>query len=166
MLHSQKTKQKIMKKLILISSVFSIAFVSCKKKDTSTPITYTKADTLQNGQWKLASATAAGGLLDLTTSMSACQKDNLYTFNADKTITVDEGATKCATTDPQSKTDGNWALLNNYAQLSISGASITLGLGALTADVVKLDATTLQIKKDTTIATFPTTAIITFTNVK
>lgn len=163
-----------MKKTILLSAFLATAFMACKKKDTNTTPTptptptYTKADTLQNGKWKLTSATAAGGLIDLTTSMKECQKDNLYTFNADKTITVDEGATKCSSSDVSPRTDGNWALLSSNTQLSISGSSITtqLGISNLTGDLVKLNTTTLQIKKDTTISSIPTTAVITFTNMK
>jgi hypothetical protein len=159
-----------MKKTILFSAILATAIIACKKPETNTTPTptYTKADTLQNGKWKLTSATAAGGVFDLTTSMQECQKDNLYTFNADKTITVDEGATKCAPSDVSPRNDGNWSLITNNTQLNISGSSITtqLGIPGLTGDLVKLDATTLQIKKDTTILSLPTTVVITFTNTK
>ncbi len=159
----------LMKKTILFAAILATAFIACKKPETNTTPTptYTKADTLQNGKWKLTSATI-GGLIDLTQSMKECQKDNLYTFNADKTITVDEGATKCAPSDVSPRNDGNWSLITNNTQLNISGSSITtqLGIPGLTGDLVKLDATTLQIKKDTIISSFPTTAVITFTNMK
>lgn len=157
-----------MKKVILIVSVLSIAFFACKKKDSSssTPV-YTKIDTLQNGIWKLVSASAGGGLIDLMPNLKDCQKDNFYTFKADKTITIDEGATKCATTDVSPRTDGNWTLTSDYTQMSISGSTISsLGLGTLTATVVKLESTSLELKKDTTISGFATTINIKFSNTK
>ncbi|MDI9319005.1 MAG: lipocalin family protein [Phycisphaerales bacterium] len=156
-----------MKKVIFALSAFLFLFTACKKNDSSPTTTYTKVDTLQSGQWKLTSATAFGGVYDLTSTMKACQKDNLYTFNANNTITVDEGATKCATTDVSPRTDGNWNLSADYKQMTVSGSLFTsLGITSFTADLVKLDATTLQMKKDTTISSLPTTINIIFTNVK
>lgn len=156
-----------MKKLFILSSLAIISFTACKKKENPTTVTYTKADTLQNGKWKLTSALAAGGLVDLTTSMKDCQKDNFYTFNADKTITIDEGATKCNASDVSPRSDGNWSLSSDYKQITVSGSLFaTLGISSLTGELVKLDATGLEIKKDTTISGFPTTVNIKFSNTK
>jgi len=151
-------------KFLFVALAASLSLQSCKKDEEKKEPT--KTDHLQNGKWKLASANAAGGVFDLMTSLKDCQKDNLYTFNADKTITVDEGATKCSSSASQSVTEGNWALLKGDAQMSISGERITAGFGNLTGDVITIDAKTLQIKKDTTVSGFATTAIVTFTNVK
>lgn len=156
-----------MKKTIVILTLAIIGFSACKKKDNGTPATnYTKVDTLQNGQWKLVSIT--NPLIgDLTTSMKSCQKDNLYTFNADKTITVDEGGEKCNTADMQTRVDGNWNLTSDYKQISISSSVFaTLGITTLTGDVVQINSTTMEVKKDTTVSGFPTTINIKFTNVK
>lgn len=137
-------------------------FVACKKKE-KTP---TKQEYLMQGKWKLESATAAGGLIDLKSSLKACQTDNIYTFNADKTITVDEGATKCSDTAQQNSKDGSWALQNNDAQIIINGSSISAGFGAISGNVIVLDAQTLKVQKDTTISSFSTTVEIVFNNVK
>lgn len=155
-----------MKKTLVILSLAIIGLSACKKKDNPTATVYTKADTLQNGQWKLKSVT--NPLIgDLTTSMKPCQKDNLYTFNADKTLTVDEGAEKCNSSDLQTKKDGSWSLTSDYKQISISSSAFaTFGISTLTGDVLQLNSTTLEVKKDTTVAGFPTTITVTFTNVK
>jgi hypothetical protein len=151
-----------MKRLMLLCSILGLGIVSCKKKD-KTPSKY---DLLTQGKWKLSSATAAGGLIDLMASMKSCQKDNTFTLNTNKTITVDEGATKCKDSAQQTITEGNWALLNNDAQMSINGETITAGFGSITGDVVKIESSSFQIKKDTTVSGYPTSVVITFSNVK
>lgn len=146
-----------MKKFIAILFVGSALLGSCKKdKDPS------KTELLQKGKWKLSQANF-NGFVNLMDNMKDCQKDNFYLFNADKTITVDEGASKCNSSSEQTYTDGNWSLVNNEAQISISGATLGFG-GTLTGDIVTLNSSTLQIKKDTTVSGFKGTANITFTN--
>jgi len=152
----------MIKNIIAALLILSVLFVSCKKKEKEP----TKEELLTNGKWKLTGASAAGGLYDLMTSFKECQKDNTFTFNTNKSITVDEGATKCNDTAKQTITDGTWALSNNDTKMTISGDKITAGFGNLTGDVLKIEATTFQIKKDTTVGGFATSAIVTFTNVK
>ncbi|MES2479479.1 MAG: DUF5004 domain-containing protein [Bacteroidota bacterium] len=151
-----------MKKFIVAILLLNVLFVSCKKKEKEP----TKEELLTNGKWKLTSASAAGGLYDLMTAFKDCQKDNTFTFNSDKSITVDEGASKCSDTAKQSTTDGKWALTSNNTKMTISGDKITAGFGDLTGDIVKIEASTFQIKKDTVVSGFATSAIVTFTNVK
>lgn len=152
-----------MKKIALFLLIGSLGFTACKKKDKET----SKADLLVQGNWKLTTANL-NGLLDLLTTFEACQKDNYYLFNADKSLSVDEGPTKCTTSAPQRSSDGNWSLSGNDSKITISGSSLTTGLGALsiTGDIVTLNATTLQIKKDTAIGTISGTINITFKNIK
>lgn len=152
----------MIKNIIAALLISSVLFVSCKKKEKEP----TKEELLTNGKWKLTGASAAGGLYDLMTSFKDCQKDNTFTFNTNKSITVDEGATKCNDTAKQTITDGTWALTNNDTKMTISGDKITAGFGNLTGDVIKIESTTIQIKKDTVVSGFSTTAIVTFTNVK
>ncbi|MBL7712704.1 MAG: lipocalin family protein [Chitinophagaceae bacterium] len=148
-----------MKKSIVIILLGSALFGSCKKdKDPS------RTELLQKGKWKLSQANF-NGLVNLMDNMKDCQKDNFYTFNTDKTITVDEGAAKCSSSAEQTYKDGNWSLVNGDAQISISGNALGFG-GTLTGDIVTLNSTTLQIKKDTTVSGFKGTANISFTNVQ
>lgn len=152
-----------MRKIVYGALVVCLAITGCKKKEKEP----TKTDLLQNGKWKLTAANF-NGLFDLLSSFKDCQKDNTYTFNGNKTITADEGATKCSDTATQTKTEGTWAMQNDDTKLSVSGSSIAGPLGALsiTADIVTLNNTTLQLKKDTVVGGFAGTANLTFTNVK
>lgn len=150
-----------MKKIIFAILIGSVCFSACKKKEPS------KTELLQNGKWKLTAA-SFNGVIDILSRFKDCQKDNTYTFNSNKTITVDEGATKCKDSVAQTYTDGKWNLSGNDTKISLDGSSITEGFatGPLTADIVVLNATTLQISKDTAYAGFSGKAGFTFTNVK
>lgn len=150
-----------LKNLIAAVLLSSVVFTSCKKKEKEP----TKEELLTKGKWKLTGASAAGGLYDLMTVLKDCQKDNTFILNSNKSITVDEGASKCSDTAKQTTTDGQWSLTNNDTKMTISGEKITAGFGNLTGDVVKIEATTFQIKKDTMVGGFATTAIVTFTNI-
>ncbi|HTN16791.1 MAG TPA: lipocalin family protein [Chitinophagaceae bacterium] len=149
-----------MRKIIAAILLSGILFGSCKKKDKDP----SKTELLQKGKWKLSQANF-NGFVNLMDNMKDCQKDNFYFFNADKTMTVDEGATKCNSSSEQTYTDGYWNLVNNDAQISINGSALGFG-GTLTGDIVTLSSSTLQIKKDTTVSGFKGTANITFTNVQ
>lgn len=149
-----------MKKLFLIALVAGTV-ASCKKKDP------TPKDYLTQSKWKLSSVMVFG--TDLTANMKACQKDNLYQFNANQTINAFEGSSKCSDTAADSKTDGNWSLTNADKQLTLSGSSIaeSFGLtGTLMVDVLTLNETTLAVKKDTSISGLRTTINITFNSSK
>jgi len=149
------------KNIIAAVLLFSVAFVSCKKKEKEP----TKEELLTRGKWKLTGASAAGGLYDLMTVLKDCQKDNTFIFNSNKSITVDEGPSKCNDSAKQTTTDGQWSLTNNDMKMTISGEKITAGFGNLTGDVLKIEASSFQIKKDTIVGGIATTAIVTFTNI-
>lgn len=149
-----------MKHLIWIAAIAGL-FASCKKKEP------TATDYLTQSKWKLTSVLVFGS--DLSQNMKACQKDNLYQFASNKTITAFEGASKCVDTAANSRTDGNWQLANADKQLTLSGSSIAESFGIqgnLTVDILTLDATTLAVKKDTAISGLRTTINITFTSAK
>ncbi len=150
-----------MKRIILAVLLSSLFFSACKKKEKEP----TKTELLQNGKWKLTAANFSG-FYDLYADFKDCQKDNMYLFNTNKTITVDEGASKCKDTAKQTYTDGTWNLVSNDTKITLDGSSITAGFGALTADLVVLNATTLQISKDTAFSGISGKASFTFTNVK
>jgi hypothetical protein len=144
-----------MKQLLTLLTMAAI-FGSCKKKDP------TPSDYLTKSKWKLESVTVFAQ--DFSGNIKACQKDNLYQFNTNKSITAYEGATKCNDTAANSKTDGNWSLQNADKQLSLSGSSIaeSFGVSAMTVDIVTLNETLLAVKKDTSIQGLKTTINISF----
>lgn len=152
-----------MKHYFLLGVICSITILSCNNKEPKQP---TPSSYLTQGKWKLVSAQAAGGLLDLMSSMKDCQKDNYYIFNTNNSITINEGANKCNDSAKQEITQGTWTLSNNDAKISINGTDILMGVNSLTADITTLNFITLQVKKDTVVSSYPTSVILTFTNVK
>ena len=154
----------------MLAGAACLCFAACKKDSGGGS---GKAETLEQGRWQLTALTVNYGIGDMNvlSSVDACQQDNLYTFNADKTITTDEGASKCNSSDPQTTTDGNWALSSGDTKIQLSGSSLTAGYGNIEGDIVTLTNTTFQVKKDTTVSfpgapSFTGTVKLTFTNTK
>jgi hypothetical protein len=139
-----------MKKIILAVSVLTIAFAACKKDKTVSAF-----DHLTTGTWKVSETYLAKDttvLIDYyVAQMQDCAKDNSYTFNADYSITSDEGATKCDTSVAQKTTDGTWALADNDKTFSIKNSKILPLSGDVNMSIVSLDDTYLKLTKDTTI---------------
>lgn len=139
-----------MKKTLFAILFIAVAFVACKKKEKNTT---TKSEMLEKGKWKVSelkfkNASGEQDLLDLT---SECDKDNFYFFNADKSITADEGASKCNSADPQSTTDGKWALDNDDTKLSFTESSIFGSKGNMSVTVVSITDNLIEFTKDSTI---------------
>jgi hypothetical protein len=114
-------KKQIQFLIVLIAANFFI-FSSCNKSDVTPPTPKTKTQLLTQGSWKFKSATANGG--DASGYLSACQKDNIYTFLAAGTGTVDEGLTKCNPADQQT-TSFTWSFMTNETILHINTALFT-----------------------------------------
>jgi hypothetical protein len=101
-----------MKSLVSILIVFSVVIISCKKEKT-------KEEILTNGSWMMIALTTdppviVSGVVitDWYSQLLTCQKDNVITFNQNKTYKIDEGATKCDTAAPQ-YVSGNWRFTDN-----------------------------------------------------
>ena len=148
---------KNMKTLIFCSLVL---FAACKKDSSSVNV----EATLTTGKWQLSDATVgipgSSLTIDVYDSIPACVRDNFYTFAADGTLTVDEGATKCNSGDPQTAT-ANWKLLNNNTQLQ--GVDVT-GVSNTTATIVLINSSTLQLQDTTTYSGYSVSATATFTH--
>ena len=98
----------------------------------------TKTDLLSKA-WKYKSFSAAAGALtlDVLSQMKPCELDDIYRFNSNKTFTVEEGATKCASTDPQIKESGPWRF---------NATETKLYLGTDSVDVIELTSTSLHLR--------------------
>ncbi len=143
-----------MKKYILIFSFFLLIIFSCKKNNPDPSNTGPSKTTLIAKTWLLTSIDFSPPLkvtygvfsyqLNNASSLfNDCNKDDLYIFNKDKTFIVDEGATKCNSSDPQTKAQDIWSLsadstslIFNYNKVNISGK------------IVDLSNTTLKINTD------------------
>jgi hypothetical protein len=128
------------KYLLLISGLALFLFFSCKE-DTAEP--KTKTQLLTQGSWKFSAATANGG--DASSYLQACQKDNIYTFVAAGTGTMDEGPSKCNAADPQTSTfNWNWATNETILHINtplFSGSGNDFTLVSLTETELKVSFT-------------------------
>ncbi len=146
-------------KSFLICSFILIA--ACKKSGTSIDA----EATLTSGKWQLTDAgvviPGSSTPIDVFSQVPTCLSDNFYTFGANGTLTVDEGASKCNPGDPQTTT-GNWKLLDNNTKLQ--GVDVT-GASNATTTVILLDNNTLKLQDTTTYSGATVTAIATFTHI-
>lgn len=161
-----------MKKILLagLATAFSLSFSACNNgnydanpnvnnSNVLNPLNNSNAGILYltSGTWKIDSYVMVNGTdtTDLLALVSDCEKDDIFTFNADNTITKDEGATKCSTSDPQTSSDGTWSINgNNYTGTGSNGS--------LTWNIVILDNYTFEISADQTINGVVYTAIETY----
>jgi len=83
---------------------------SCKKNDkSSNPIV---------GKWKMTEY-IRNGINVYGTQVGACVIDNVGTFTSDHQVIVDEGPTKCNSSDPQTST-GTYSFNGDNTQLTVS----------------------------------------------
>jgi hypothetical protein len=153
---------------LLLSLASAFAFTSCsddKKKEDPKPTpapAATKTQLISAKDWKMTKQTMnmnGSGDIDITnTFYTACELDNLQRFAANGTYTVDEGATKCDPSDPQTFASGTWAFTNNETKLKI-----TEGADVSEVDIVELTATKVVVKESGTEQGMTYTAITTFT---
>jgi hypothetical protein len=113
----------IMKKLnlYLMIVLFGLSLFSCKKDEKTA-----KENII--GKWMMTAMTispAQNGVTDMFIGMDACGKDDLTIFNADGTITNDEGLIKCNAADPQTSSGGTWALNADGTTLTITSPGQT-----------------------------------------
>lgn len=113
-------------KSISLIIIATFAMFACTKEDEPTLI-----EELAKSNWKKTqilmstdSITAnPSDTIPATLVVSAdCKKDNIWSFDADNnTFKLDEGATKCDVSDPQTKDEGVITDLNNGARLLVDG---------------------------------------------
>lgn len=139
----------------LIFSLLSLALLipSCSKdeEDERSP----KTELLTASAWKMTAYTVEPGFPtfdnegnitgttnDIFALFDSCEKDDTYQFNTDKSLIIDEGLTKCNSSDPQ-KTNGNWSFNTDESSLTITEEVIpqTVTIVALTQSVLKIKST-------------------------
>ncbi|RZK21402.1 MAG: hypothetical protein EOO56_11390 [Hymenobacter sp.] len=149
-----------MKKLCLLLGAITV-LGACKKDNDSTFPATSRTDLLTARRWQVSNVAITANGLPLPSSLvvSACQLDNTYKFNTDKTLVVDEGATKCSTTDPQTQS-GTWA----FANTDQTKLTITLPNSLFNGDVTitDLSSSTLRLNSAQNISGIAGNADITF----
>lgn len=114
-----------MKKIFLLSSLFALAFVGCKKSSSSNNNSCTLSASSIVGSYKMTAMvlTMAGQTVDIFNNDSytpPCSRDNIYTLNANGNYTVADGATAC---DPSDASSGTWTLSGNT--LTMDGSDVS-----------------------------------------
>ncbi|HEY0434027.1 MAG TPA: lipocalin family protein [Chitinophagaceae bacterium] len=132
-----------------------LTFAGCKKSSDSKP--KTKTEIISQSSWKIDNAKVSG--IDVTSSLDACEIDNILTFSSNGTGTLDEGATKCDASDPQSN-PFSWNFASNETMLHISTVVISGGSSDFT--IVTLNDTQLVLSQDVDISGTTQTATISF----
>jgi hypothetical protein len=92
------------------------------------------------GNWKLTALTvkAAGQTGDAYGDLDPTEQDNIYSYDANGTYQIKEGATKFAPSDPDIIESGTWEI--NGKHLTMVG----IGTDPETVDIQLLNATTLK----------------------
>ena len=136
---------KILSTCALLAAMATLT-VGCKKDD-STP-TASKTDMLTAKNWKVTAdvtvATATGQAAVMTDNFAttvACERDNYFKFNADKTVIANEGTNVCSGS-PQTA-NGVWDFNSDQTKLTMGTASSSGIVGQF--DLKELSATTLKI---------------------
>lgn len=89
---------------VVLVMLLGTVIVSCKKSDSKSA---SRTELLAKSAWKYDTAgidNDNNGTIDLApppNTVDDCERDNLIYFNADGTGTLDEGASKCESGDPQ-----------------------------------------------------------------
>lgn len=148
-----------MKKLATLL-LASLALGACKKNNGDSPAP-SRTDLLTSHNWKPSSGTItiSGGGISLSQPVfQSCNMDDAYKFNTDKSVVVDAGTTKCATSDPQKQT-GTWALSSDEQKLTINVPNSIINGDA---DIKELSASTLHIAGTQSVNGATYTADVTF----
>jgi hypothetical protein len=148
-----------------------VALSACKKDSENTP---SKADLLTSKNWRVSAQTSTstttitGGSTSTNTTnvyatTQACEKDNFYKFNTDKTLIEDEGASKCSSSALQITTL-KWDFNSDQTKLLITSNGSSSGAAD---DILELSASTLRLRESDVYTsgntTYTTVDEITFT---
>lgn len=151
-----------MRNKLFLLGIFSLAFFSCKKDDSSSQNNNTKTDFLVQQSWKFNNAGLdpdKNGTIDLDVSnqIPGCLTDNSVSFATGNIGVSDEGSTKCNATDPQTVPFG-WSFTNNETMISITGNAIAGKSGEF--KIITLNNTQFTLSKDTVVLGTQTAFIV------
>jgi hypothetical protein len=138
--------------IVLLLSLF---FAACKKSSGDKAKTNTVLITQTS--WKFDNAKVSG--VDVSSLLQACETDNILTFSTAGTGTVDEGATKCNSSDPQTN-PFTWNFASNETVLHISAVLFTGGSSDF--NIVTLNDTQLVLSQNITVSGSTQNAVVTF----
>ncbi len=159
-----------MKKYIGLSFVaLLLVFTGCKDDEGTTPTPENKDksnfEMATEGTWRVESGTIDPAItIDIQGNVITvdeywdllayqgggvvqdCDKDNVMHLNADSTVLLDEGPTKCDPNDPQSEDGGTWTFLDNESKIKFSSFPFDPQGSPQTLDVTTLSSTNMNIE--------------------
>lgn len=105
-----------MKKLFLFIIIPGFIFTSCKKDKDKNDCSLTEANLAGNYKVTAAKYKAAGTTeeIDFYALGESCSKDDIYTFNTNKTYAYSDAGTTCS---PNGDDSGDWSLSGNIFTL-------------------------------------------------
>ena len=104
---------------LLVIAIAAFAFAGCKKDDDDKTPSQTKKEMLTSGSWYLKDF-VVNDTSYYDVFFDDCDKDDFQTFKTNGMVTMDEGATKCDPTDPQTE-DVLWMLSTDEKTITIDG---------------------------------------------
>lgn len=144
-----------MRNKLLLLSIAVIAFFGCKKDDSDPEPATSKTTLIAQQSWKFDNAKA--GSTDVSSIVTPCLQDNSLTFTTNGNGSMDEGAAKCNSGDPQTL-PFTWSFASNETLININGNAIA-GKGGQ-YKVVAITNTQLSLSKDTTLPIFGATTFV------
>lgn len=152
-------KKSVAFRLMLALAFCSSFFTHCKKNDNGN----SKVKLLQSAAWKYQDAGLdldKNGTVDspLPVALQKCDTDNTLTFKTDTSGVVDEGASKCNVSYPQTSTFKY--TYSTSANIITFSTAVFAGVGG-DAKVLELSATTLRLSQAVTQTIGSTTATAT-----
>ena len=139
----------------LLVCLTGVLFVisSCSDKDPD-PAPKTKTELITSSSWKFQSATASGTDVSNTPQIS-CFKDNIITFSANGSGSINEGVDICA---PTTAGPFTWNFISNETQLYISAPLVSSGSNTFT--LVSINETNLVVSQT---VNFPPSSLVVIT---
>jgi len=146
---------KHLSRTAVLTLIVSLFFTACSKSDSSS--SKTKTELITQSSWKFSNAKVSG--TDVSAFLQTCQKDNILVFAAAGTGTLDEGAAKCNSSDPQTN-PFTWNFATNETVLHVSTVLFTGGSSDF--NIVSLTDAQLVLSQDITVSGSTQNAVVTF----
>jgi hypothetical protein len=141
-----------MQKISLLLGITALSLSACKKNSEPLPVPDVRTSLLLAHAWKLAAQSVTyhrdgsnAVVQEVYSSLQPCAQDDLTTFNADKTISYGEGATRCPQPGPMAPVEpGSWYFSDDQTTLYINEHQLRDATEAY--QVLVLTEQTLQIR--------------------
>jgi hypothetical protein len=156
-LHRKSNSMKKQIASLIVCSLTILFLLPACQKDNAVVVAKTKTELISQQTWKFSNATVGGS--DVSAALQTCQKDNIMTFVAAGTGSVDEGPTKCNSSDPQTN-PFTWNFQSNETILFISTPLFSGGSSTFT--LISLSETQLVVSQMIIVGGSPQNAVVTF----